>query len=381
VHKQGWAAEENARYRVNEKGEIVRNRSREVMKLTPKAEHFENATGEKSALRIALERGHSVIRNAASWAGLHEGLAKVDLRLERKGSGAVVFVGDTAVKASSLDRNFGLSRLCKRLGEFEPGNYAPVMKAPEPEPVSSIGADEWREYRRCRVREAKERREARKYHVIALKRAKAGQREHRRSTLVALAPYGLSMLNVARHFLKIKHREELDLLRTALREEKKPMPRFQTWLGKKSRRVRNLWKYRRRIAPDTEIKTFQFPRIGSMASPYAAYREAVRKKCPDRPDESRLDAMIALWMRATGYTYQEVGNEIARKAQTLRRQENRNWPDYAQRLINYAFGASGDIDITAFRPTPEKILSFHQEAERLEAAREATREAPGLRMR
>jgi hypothetical protein len=38
-------------------------------------------------------------------------------------------------------------------------------------------------------------------------------------------------------------------------------------------------------------------------------------------------------------------------------------------MINYAFGAAGDIDIAAFRPTPEKILSFQQEAKRLEAAR------------
>jgi hypothetical protein len=41
--------------------------------------------------------------------------------LEKKGSGAIVFVGDIAVKASSVDRNFSLGKLCKRLGDFEPG--------------------------------------------------------------------------------------------------------------------------------------------------------------------------------------------------------------------------------------------------------------------
>jgi hypothetical protein len=38
--------------------------------------------------------------------------------------------------------------------------------------------------------------------------------------------------------------------------------------------------------------------------------------------------------------------------------------------------AAGDIDIAAFQPTPEKILGFHQETKRLEAARET----PGMRM-
>jgi hypothetical protein len=65
-----------------------------------------------------------------------------------------------------------------------------------------------------------------------------------------------------------------------------------------------------------------------------------------------------------------------KQARPLRReQEHRNWEDYPQRVINYAFGAAGDIDIAAFRPTPEKILGFQQEAERLEAARLAAERA------
>ncbi|MCL2123293.1 MAG: hypothetical protein FWH34_04310 [Desulfovibrionaceae bacterium] len=49
----------------------------------------------------------------------------------------------------------------------------------------------------------------------------------------------------------------------------------------------------------------------------------------------------------------------------------------------YAFGAAGDIDIAVYKPTPENILGFHQEAERLEAARleESALEAPRVRMR
>lgn len=126
-HKQGWASNENARYRVNEQGQIARIQQAKVVKPKAKAADFENATGEKSAQRIAQEKGHAIIQKTTSWAELHAGLGKVGLRFVRKGSGAVIFVGNTAVKASSVDRNFGLSRLCKRLGEYEEGEYPAEM--------------------------------------------------------------------------------------------------------------------------------------------------------------------------------------------------------------------------------------------------------------
>jgi hypothetical protein len=83
-------------------------------------------------------------------------------------------------------------------------------------------------------------------------------------------------------------------------------------------------------------------------------------------------------MRLAGYTRVEVANEMYRKARPLRR-ESRDWKDYARRTVWYAFGAAGDVDIADFKPTPEKILSFHAEAEKLGAAREVSRET--LRMR
>ncbi len=98
-HRQGWASQMNARYRVNEQGYVVKNlQRRERVKPKPKAEDFESATGEKSAQRIAQERGHAVIQSATCWEELHAGLDAAGLRFVRKGSGAVIFVGDTAVK-------------------------------------------------------------------------------------------------------------------------------------------------------------------------------------------------------------------------------------------------------------------------------------------
>lgn len=380
VHKQGWAAENDARYRVNQDGEIVRNMGRkEIVKPSSAAEDFESATGEKSAQRIAQERGHGIIKNAASWAELHQKLAQAGLRFEKKGSGAVIFVGDIAVKPSSIDRNFGMGKLCKRLGDFEPGDYAPEMKQPEPEPVSAFGLEEWREYRELKRAEAEERREHKTRSALVIAQARAAQRGHRRTALKALARHGLSLLNLARHFLKAQQREALQRLRGEQPRREKPLPRFATWLTARNVRARVLWRYRRRIKIGMEVKPFEFPKIGGMASPYQAYREVILKRYQEKMDTSRLDAMIALRMRVAGYTRPEVANEMYRKARPLRKEkESRDWKNYAARAVWYAFGVAGDIDIATFEPTPEKILSFHQEAEKLEAERqgETTRETP-----
>jgi hypothetical protein len=90
-------------------------------------------------------------------------------------------------------------------------------------------------------------------------------------------------------------------------------------------------------------------------------------------------------MRVAGYTREEVANEMYRKARPLRKEESRDWKEYGHRAVWYAFGVAGDIDIADFRPTPEKILSFHQEAERLETETEKERtpepQLPMFRMR
>ena len=369
-HKQGWASENNPRYMVNDQGEVVRRQRKPIVKPKNEAANFESASGEKSAQRIAQERGHAVIKNAKTWKELHEGLAKAGLSFEKKGSGAVVFVGDTAVKASSVDRNFGLSKLCKRLGDYEPGNYEPEMKTPEPEPVSDIALEEWREYRRIQETRAIERDMEERRKAVAVRRAAAAQREHRETTLARLARHGLSMLNIARHFLKEQQKEELRALRQAMPRREKPLPRFWKWLGERNPRLASLWKFRRRLAPSMEVRKCEFSKVSSMQSPYAAYHELVRKKTPELMDDSRRDAMTALWMRATGYNAYEVAGEMFKKARPLRKDtERRDWKSYARRVAQYAFSAPGDIDIAYAQLSPEKILNFQREAERLESAR------------
>jgi hypothetical protein len=49
---------------------------------------------------------------------MDEALAREGIRFERKGSGAVMWIGDEAVKASSAGRDCSLSALQKRFGEL-----------------------------------------------------------------------------------------------------------------------------------------------------------------------------------------------------------------------------------------------------------------------
>ncbi|WP_301188206.1 TraI/MobA(P) family conjugative relaxase [uncultured Desulfovibrio sp.] len=373
-HRQGWASQMNARYRVNEQGHVVKNiQRREQVKPKPKAEDFESATGEKSAQRIAQERGHAVIQNASSWEELHAGLDAVGLRFSRKGSGAVIFVGDTAVKASSVDRNFSMSKLCKRLGEFKPGYYSEqAFKKSAPEPVSHVCREEWQEYQQERQRLAEERRLAKAKREEEWEALERRQTERREAATARLAAHGLSVLNIARHFLKEQERQEKAVLRDRQSQAEKPerLPRFKHWLGKRSPHLGNLWRFRRRIAPGVEVRKREFPRVGTLASPYAAYREMVKKRFPEKMDESRLDAAIVLYMRCAGYTPQEVANEVFRHTPARPTGQSRDERiEYGRRVVWYAFGTAGDIDIANVQPTMEHIQKFNLEAEKMERER------------
>lgn len=370
-HRQGWASQMNARYRVNEQGHVAKNlQRREGIKPKPKAEDFENATGEKSAQRIAQERGHAVIQNASCWEELHAGLDMVGLRFVRKGSGAVIFVDDTAVKASSVDRNFSLSRLSKRLGEFKPGYYSErTFKKSAPEPVSHVCREEWLEYQQEKQRVAEEKRRARKKREEEREELERRQRERREAASARLARHGLSILNIARHFLKEQEREEREEVRNkfASTAQATQLPRFKYWLGRRDAYRANLWRFRKRIASGVEVRKRTFPRVGTLPSPYAAYRKMVKKRFPEKMDESRLDAAIALYMRCSGYTPQEVANELYRH--TPARPHGQNQDEriaYGRRVVGYAFGTAGDIDIANTQPTQEEIQKFNKEVMQIE---------------
>lgn len=241
-NKQGWASEENSMYAILENGELARRRVAQKVKLKQAALDFEHATGEKSAQRIARERGYVIIKNAQSWAEMHEKLAKVGLRFEKKGSGAVIIVGKNVVKASSVDRAFSMGKLCKKLGNFEEGNYPENLEKIAPEPVSSVNHEVWKEYQQ-EFTEGSKKREA--VGSAELAQMKERHRGERKRALSRLAKYGLPVLNIARHCLKEQQRAERLSLRSGRKKVRGGKPRFENWLRARGmQKEADRWRYR-----------------------------------------------------------------------------------------------------------------------------------------
>lgn len=241
-NKQGWASEENSMYAILENGELARRRVAQKVKLKQAALDFEHATGEKSAQRIARERGYVIIKNAQSWVEMHEKLAKVGLRFEKKGSGAVIIVGKNVVKASSVDRAFSMGKLCKKLGNFEEGNYPENLEKIAPEPVSSVNHEVWKEYQQ-EFTEGSKKREA--VGSAELAQMKERHRGERKRALSRLAKYGLPVLNIARHCLKEQQRAERLSLRSGRKKVRGGKPRFENWLRARGmQKEADRWRYR-----------------------------------------------------------------------------------------------------------------------------------------
>ena len=64
-------------------------------------------------------------------------------------------------------------------------------------------------------------------------------------------------------------------------------------------------------------------------------------------DLSRVDAMIAVRLRANGHSREAVTEALVQCAPTIRsgrqKNEGRNWQRYAERTTAYAFGVGGDL--------------------------------------
>ncbi|MDO8291147.1 MAG: relaxase/mobilization nuclease domain-containing protein [Parvibaculum sp.] len=138
--KQGWKSVENARYQTNDRGELVvdsKTKRPKVNKAQAKsleptgpAKDMEIQTGQKSAQRIAIEDGAPIIAQAKSWADLHEKMAAAGMEYRREGSGAKVYVGDVAVKASDVDRKASFGNMQKRFGLYQPPNKKEIKNDP-----------------------------------------------------------------------------------------------------------------------------------------------------------------------------------------------------------------------------------------------------------
>lgn len=246
--EQGWSPLANAPYIVTEEGEIAKKQIPQEIKPTTKAQDMEAETGEKSSIRIAQERGYAIMKNAKNWEELHEGLKKAGMRYEKKGSGAIVWVGEIAVKPSSIDRSFSMGKLCKRLEEFQAGNYAEEKVRIEAEPLEEVAPEIWKQYLEEKESQAQEQAVAQQEKATRYSQLKARQKRERQQKLAKIAVFGLPILNIARHSLKLKHDGEKKILEKRLRKKfpRKPKLRFRNWLIAKSKALLTRLKMQKR---------------------------------------------------------------------------------------------------------------------------------------
>ncbi len=146
VERQGWEQEVNAVYRA---GKTAKRTDIAVVAPRTKARDSENATGAKSTERIAMEELPKLLQFARSWSDVHSALAARGFRYEQKGSGALAWVGDTAVKASAVGREFSRKRMEERFGPFEPtGEKMAVASAAQVlTPLNAERGNRWQQYR------------------------------------------------------------------------------------------------------------------------------------------------------------------------------------------------------------------------------------------
>ena len=167
---QGWEREARGLYAVGTDGRVGRLRPREQGERQPsaRARDLEERTGQRSAERIAIEEAGTIIRQARSWRELHTALAVQGMRYEKKGSGALIWIGDRPIKASTAGRDCSMAALRGRLGDFEPALPAPAPASiptravDESAPTLRVYLDERREhYRERDARRARATREQR----------------------------------------------------------------------------------------------------------------------------------------------------------------------------------------------------------------------------
>ena len=360
--EQGWKREERQRYVVRN-GVIYRNKTAKI-ELThkPEAEQFENQTGEKSAQRIAQERGYAVIKNAHSWRDLHAGLSDVGLRFTRKGSGALIWIGETAIKASSVDRSFSMPKLVKRLGEFEEGNYPEERSKVEPEPVSHVAEELWRAYQRQRQIICQKQVQAQKEKKQAEDDLKEQHRREQETMLERLARHGLSILNISRHFLGERQKKERRELKATLRVRPRAStaPSFKNWLIQKGqRRSVQLWRLRRRIRPGMKIEAFNRTYLSCIPPSYGYYRKYYLKEHERWRHDSLLDCKIALLMRKDNHKPEAIARAVfddSPYAKALQNPEERKM--YCNKVIDYAINPPGDIELCRLEMERQAMREF-----------------------
>jgi hypothetical protein len=257
-HLQGWESEYGGRYRANKLGEVERAREPSSPERQPgsRARDLENRTGEQSAQRTAIEEAANLMRQARTWEQVHRQLAPHGLRFERKGSGGIIWVGQTAVKASSAGRDCSMAALTSRLGDFVPAPASLPTTARRSEPTITQ-SPHWHRY----VQERSAHHTAKRQGLQDLATRIRGQwtaldqrhRQQRREILGADWKGSGAALNAVRSLLAARQAGEKASLREEHRRERQSLsqrfpawPALEEWLRQRDPSLADGWRLRER---------------------------------------------------------------------------------------------------------------------------------------
>jgi hypothetical protein len=276
VHVQGWEQEVNARYVANGSGDVSFVKNDRKRQPTTKARDHENATGEKSCERIAIEEASPILANANGWQEAHRELGAVGMRYELKGSGALLWVDDQPIKASVIGREFSRQRLEERWGSFQPGALS-ATSLPTSRVVDAMGGADsrkWSEYRKvlethrgatsaANIQLRVQQRTARQNQTAAFRGERADlYREGRWSGVALNVARSLMAIDHAKRKAQLseQHKRERDALRLYLGKR----PTFEQFLvATGDSHLAQAWRYRQSPAAeaalcgDGEEKTFK----------------------------------------------------------------------------------------------------------------------------
>ncbi|MGA9130162.1 MAG: TraI/MobA(P) family conjugative relaxase [Terracidiphilus sp.] len=257
-HEQGWERESHGRYVVEENGEILRVGTEQRIQPTQKARDMELLTGQKSAQRTGIETVPEIVKSATGWAELHERLAEAGMRYERKGSGALLYIDDQPIKASTADRNASLAKLEKRFGPFEAAAARLEVKEREIEPLRPESVPKgWGDYAKARREHYEQKNAARDElsQVIDTERKQLAERQkqERKDTLSGRWRGKGAELNTMRSVLAAQQAAEKAELqdrhvqaRAQVREQFKEFPYYEKWLAEERNPSRaQEWRYGR----------------------------------------------------------------------------------------------------------------------------------------
>ena len=133
-----------------------------------------------------------------------------------------------------------------------PGDYATPMPKIEPEPISKIVEDQWREYRKTQRIEAA-RRKVQKAQLLKQNAAeiavfKAKQKDKREQAYTIVALHGEKFVGIAKFFLPFLQSQELmDERRKLAKMPKMACGRFKDWLRQKNPWLADMWRLRRTL--------------------------------------------------------------------------------------------------------------------------------------